>query len=150
MTTTFPLIIPHQPPMRLIDEVLFADDDTVRCRLTIREDNIFYDSNIGGVYTWIGIEIMAQTVAAFAGIGKPGQAPKIGFLLSVRKYTHQREYFALGEELIISAKKDFLHENIGVFSCDITIEHKLVASVILNIIEPPADKVEGILRGQKL
>lgn len=150
MTEKLQVIIPHQPPMRLIDELLFANSDTVKCRLTIREDNIFYDPVINGVYAWIGIEIMAQAVAAYAGAGKPGHAPKIGFLLSVRKYSHQRKYFELGDELIISAQKDFLHENIGVFSCEIRVAGELAVSAILNIIEPPADKVEGILKGQKL
>lgn len=150
MTAALQIMIPHQPPMRLVDDLLFADSEAVICRLVIREDNVFYDKTINGIYAWIGIEIMAQTVASYAGAGKPGQTPKIGFLLSVRKYAQHQQYFAIGDELIISAKKDFLHENIGVFTCEIQVGGKLAASAILNIIEPPADKVEGILKGQKL
>ncbi len=60
-------LIPHSEPMILIDELVEATSDHASAKVTIREDSMFSNA-AGGVPAWIGIEYMAQTVSAFAGM----------------------------------------------------------------------------------
>ncbi len=143
-------ILLHSPPMRLIDSITELDPDYIRCKVTINEASIFYDSTIQGIYAWVGVELMAQAVAAYAGSHKAQTKPALGLLLSVRKFQTQQPYFKLGQELTIVAHKDYVHEMVGVFNCEIFIDGKLIASAKLNTIEPPADKITAILKGQKI
>jgi predicted hotdog family 3-hydroxylacyl-ACP dehydratase len=85
-------------------------------------DQLFHDSQgdgtgIGG---WIGIELMAQAVAAWAGVqGRAqGEPPRIGLLLGCRKYRSTRARFEAGETLRIEIAREFQADNgLGQFAC---------------------------------
>ena len=56
-------LIPHRPPMTMIDELNEADERSARGRLFIRESNLFVSN---GFFCEPGIiEFIAQTAAAF-------------------------------------------------------------------------------------
>ncbi len=150
MRTDLDTIFLHQTPMRLIHTIAACDTDAITCQVVIRADSIFYDSTIDGIYAWVGIEYMAQAVAAFAGLHKEQVQPALGLLLSVRTFQTQYYYFKVGQLLEVRAHKEYIFEGVGVFNCDITIEGKVIASAKLSTIEPPHDKIESILQGQKL
>ena len=85
--TTFPPIealVPHKPPMLLLDRVLSYSTDYVSCEVEIRVDSPFVRDGV--VPAIVGLEYMAQCVAAFAGLSArhKGEAPRIGFLLGSR------------------------------------------------------------------
>ena len=144
--------IPHRSSMKLIDQLTSVTDMIVVCKTTITETHVFYDEPIQGVHSWIGIELMAQTVAAFAGYqDDSNEEPAIGLLLSLRNFTCERAVFKLGETLSIKAHKEYLDDDIGVFSCEITSEdiepEKIIASAKLNTTQPSAEKLKIILNG---
>ena len=67
--TTWPPIVelvPHRPPMLLLDRVLAYDGECVTCETVLRPDSPFADQ--GHVPAVVGIEYMAQTIAAGAGL----------------------------------------------------------------------------------
>ncbi len=142
-------VLPQRDTMQLIDKVIEINDDFSRCEMQVRDDNIFYEPAIKGIYAWIGIELMAQTVAAFAGFHSTGNQPSIGLLLSVRQYKHKNQSFSLGDKLIIQANKIYLEDNIGVFNCEILYNNKCLASAKLNTYQPAKDKLAEILLGNK-
>ncbi len=144
-------LIPHKPPMVLLDSVLDVNESLARCQVTIREDNILYDPEIQGVYAWIAIEVMAQTAAVFAAFQRqqPEAEPQIGFLLSVRNFSCEKPYFALNEVLTIVANSEYIQEDVGVFQGEIFINNKLIACAKLNTFQPPRHQADIYLRGGK-
>lgn len=41
--------------------------ENVHCQVTIRSDHLFFDNQHQSVAGYVGIELMAQTIAAWAG-----------------------------------------------------------------------------------
>ena len=58
-------VVPHRGRMRMVDQLLANDPDSVTVSAEIRPDNLFADAQ--GVPAWVGIEYMAQAIAAWAG-----------------------------------------------------------------------------------
>ncbi len=135
-------MLPQQPPMRLIDSILEVNEKFAKSRVKITENNLFYDSEICGIYAWVGIEFMAQTVAAFASFQSNQPKPQIGFLISVRKFSSNKPYFALGDNLTVIADKEYLEENVGVFACRIMLDDQVIASAKLNAFQPSENQVQ--------
>lgn len=58
-------LIPQRPPMQMIDMLLYADEQTAKGSLLIKESNLFCED---GYFRESGlIEFLAQTAAAFTG-----------------------------------------------------------------------------------
>ena len=131
-------LVPHEGAMRLLDRALEADATGLVAELTIRDDGLFHRD--GGVEGWVGIEYMAQAVAAWAGHGarERGEVPRIGFLLGARKYACSRPRFLVGEVLRVEVRQKFVADNgLGQFDCSIAIGGQTVASAALTVFEPP-------------
>jgi predicted hotdog family 3-hydroxylacyl-ACP dehydratase len=142
MQWTIEQLVPHAGRMCLLDRVLASEGETLTAELVIGTDDLFFDS-MGpgtGVGGWVGIEYMAQAVAAWAGVQarRDGGKPLIGFLLGSRKYESSRAAFAAGERLHISVQREFQADNgLGQFDCRIEIEGQTVASAKLTVFGPP-------------
>jgi predicted hotdog family 3-hydroxylacyl-ACP dehydratase len=146
-------LVPHSASMLLLDRVVAADADSMQAEVGITLQTLFADAN--GVGSWIGVEYMAQAVAAFAGLAAhnagagagadtgthadvPVKPAKVGFLLGSRRYTASRGYFALGSTLRIHVLKLLQAENgLGSFDCFITDGEERVASATLTVFQPP-------------
>ena len=74
-------LLPHRPPMLLIDEIIDWGAQHASAALTIRPDTLFLEGD--RVPAHIGIEYMAQTCGAWAGAvaRESGLAPRRGYLL---------------------------------------------------------------------
>jgi predicted hotdog family 3-hydroxylacyl-ACP dehydratase len=144
-------VIPQKEGMKLIDRIIEFSDEQIVCESIIQKNNLFYDSKINGVYSWVGVEFMAQAIAAYAGCSKyqenTNNKHSIGFLLSVRKFSTTQDYFKCDDKLIIKAEKIYLSDGVGVFLGEIIINKKTIASAKLNTYQPGKDKVEQILKG---
>ena len=130
-------LVPHSGRMRLLDAAIEGDDESLLARVEIRADSLFFDG--AGVGAWVGIEYMAQAVAAWAGwrMRLAGGEPKVGFLLGSRRYESERSAFQLGECLLVEARRQFQADNgLGYFDCLITIDGAQVASAALTVFEP--------------
>ncbi|RKG39498.1 ApeP family dehydratase [Acinetobacter rongchengensis] len=127
--------IPHEKPMVFIDHVVEIGDNFAIAELLIRPDLMFCEEQ--GLPTWSSIELMAQTVSLYAGSqgGKLGQPPKIGFLLGTRKLHLPVPYFNMGETVTIRAEKQYLHEGLGQFACEIYYQNHTI-SAVLSVYEP--------------
>ncbi|PTN38113.1 3-hydroxyacyl-ACP dehydratase [Desulfonatronum sp. SC1] len=80
-------LMPHKPPMRLIDTVLSVEPDgSGTAETVVRTDNIFLDRD-GALLPEAVVELMAQAFAAVSGsidlqAGRPGRT---GYLVGVKK-----------------------------------------------------------------
>jgi len=138
-------VVPHQIPMSLLDTVESYSDKTLVSSVTIKEDSLFYEEL--GVPTWVGLEYMGQSIAAFGGVEarNEGRPVKIGFLVSSRRYESPQSHFKLGSKLIIFVEKVINNPyGLSVFNCSITWSD-FVIRANLNVFLP--DKVEEFLEG---
>lgn len=130
-------LIPHRPPMVLIDDILEAGDEHVLSRVTVGAGKPFVTAS--GLPAWAGIELMAQTIAAYAGVmaRRRNRPVKLGFLLGTRRYESDCSEFPVGCELRVRVEKVLFDDSgLGVFDCRIDSEAgSVVAS--LNVFEPP-------------
>jgi len=92
-------ILPHREPMILIDRLTLVESDRLESELTIRPDSQFLRNGV--VPVWVGVEYMAQTCAAFAGMESylRGEAPRAGLILAARGYKAKVQGFELGSQL---------------------------------------------------
>ncbi|NVZ12536.1 MULTISPECIES: hotdog family protein [unclassified Pseudomonas] len=138
--TDWPLaeLLPHAGDMILIDQVLSFDEEQIQTRLTVKPGGLFNRAD-GSLPAWVGIELMAQSVAAYAGCRarQKGEAVELGFLLGTRKFECNVEHFPAGTELTIHGLCSLEDDNgMGVFECHLT-GHGIQASARLNVFRPP-------------
>ena len=144
-------LIPHDAPMILIDALVKSDESTSTSELCIRESLPFFDATLNGVPSWVGVEYMAQTVAAhsgFTGLKKndSSHTPPIGFLLGTRKYISSTAVFKQG--ITLETRVDMLFNDNGMASFNCSISEKggeVLCTAKLTTYEPPAAELTLIL-----
>ncbi|NBA94011.1 hotdog family protein [Pseudomonas sp. R5(2019)] len=132
-------LVPHSGDMILIDAVESFDQDQVCTHVTVRPGGPFSRPD-GSLPAWIGVELMAQSVAAFAGCRarSKGEPVQLGFLLGTRKFECNVEHFPVGTELSIHAQRSLEDDNgMGVFECRLS-GPGIEAQARLNVFSPPA------------
>ncbi len=130
-------LLPHRPPMLLIDEIIDWGAQHASAALTIRPDTLFLEGD--RVPAHIGIEYMAQTCGAWAGAvaRESGLAPRRGYLLGARAFRWHRPAFLLGERLVIGVRLTYRDAALGRFLGRIEIDGVLAAESDLTVYEPP-------------
>ena len=131
-------LLPHAGDMILIDQVLSFDEEQIHTRVTVKPGGLFNRAD-GSLPAWVGIELMAQSVAAYAGCHarQQGKAVELGFLLGTRKFECNVEHFPAGLELNIHGLRSLEDDNgMGVFECHLTGDG-IHASARLNVFRPP-------------
>ena len=124
MAETYPPtseLLPHRDRAVLIDTVLEDSTDSIRVRARVRADNPYFVPG-RGLPAWVGIELMAQAIAAHAGLGarREQKPPRAGMLLGTRRYEATAPYFPEGAELEVRADRDFGDDG-GLAACACTI-----------------------------
>ncbi|SMY35347.1 hotdog family protein [Photobacterium andalusiense] len=149
MTKIPPLaqLLPHEAPMILIDELISVDVENVHCQVTIRSDNLFFDKHTHAVAAYVGIELMAQTIASWAGYHawQQSKPTPMGFLLGCRRYHSEWSQFKQGVVLDIHAERLMQDNNMVVFSCKIVHQQQTIASCQLNAYLPSEEKIATLL-----
>jgi predicted hotdog family 3-hydroxylacyl-ACP dehydratase len=137
--------------MVLLDRVVAIGDESLCAEVVIRPDTLF--CNETGVGAWVGIEYMAQAVAAFAGqeARSRGDTVRVGFLLGARRYECRRSSFAPGSRLHIHVQRTLQGENgLGAFECRIDdandTEAEPLATATITVFQPQdvTDFLQGI------
>jgi predicted hotdog family 3-hydroxylacyl-ACP dehydratase len=131
------LLVPHAGPMVLLDRVVSVDQDSLCAEVAIRTDSLFCGAD--GVGAWVGIEYMAQAIAAHAGHAayQRGEPVKIGFLLGSRRYECARAAFAIGSVLRVHVVRLLMADNgLGSFECRIEDEGGVAATATVSVFLP--------------
>ncbi|TWD46431.1 hotdog family protein [Pseudomonas sp. SJZ131] len=131
-------LLPHAGDMILIEQILSFDDEQIHTRLTVKPGGLFNRAD-GSLPAWVGIELMAQSVAAYAGCHARarGDAVDLGFLLGTRKFECNVEHFPAGTELSIHGVRSLEDDSgMGVFECHINAPG-IHATARLNVYRPP-------------
>lgn len=113
-------LVPHSGAMSLLGRLLAARGDTLAAEVRIAPDSMFCSN--GAVGAWVGVEYMAQAVAAHAGFEARlrGEPVRVGFLLGARRYACSVPSFPVGSLLHIHVRRALQGENgLGAFDCRI-------------------------------
>ncbi len=127
--------------MVLLDRVMEAGEDHIVVELTVRDDGLF-SSPDHTVPAWVGLEYMAQAIAAFSGYHRKcrGEAIGLGFLLGTRHYQCSVGSFPCGSRLRVRAEKIIEAANeMSVFGCAIE-GGNIHAESKLNVLLPKDSK----------
>lgn len=138
-------LLAHRGTMLLVDRVVAVDGDAITVAARVSE-KAWYVDDAGHMPCWIGIELMAQAVAAYVGYHarRAGRPPKQGMLLGTRKYVAHSPSVPVGGCLLVTAKEVFREENgLAAFDAVISREGQPVAEATLKVFEP--DDFEAVL-----
>jgi len=137
--------VPHCDQFVLLDRLTHAEAGTLTAEVDLDRSNIMRDST-GRVPAYVGIEYIAQTIAALAGLirWRNGLPPRIGLLLGCHRYSSQCTHFPLGT-LQVQIEQILVQAPIAVFSGDIRLNDGLLAEGEIKAIQPDDDDLERII-----
>jgi predicted hotdog family 3-hydroxylacyl-ACP dehydratase len=131
-------LLPHRGIMLWLQSVTAADDTGIEAHATVPAEAWCLDAD-GAMPAWMGIELMAQAIAAHAGLrgrllGKPTRP---GVLLGTRSYRADSPSFPAGARLLVSARIASADESgFGAYECSIRGPAGPLASATLKIFAP--------------
>jgi predicted hotdog family 3-hydroxylacyl-ACP dehydratase len=125
--------LPHRPPMLLIDELVEVTDIKAVVRTTIKPDCVFARDGI--VHPAAMIEFMAQCCAILIGARPSGKGPRLGFIISCREVNLMVDSFSVGDKLELTAGKVHGQEALAVFSCTVSRDGVLCATMQLSAVD---------------
>ncbi|MFL9917000.1 hotdog family protein [Paraburkholderia fungorum] len=131
-------IIPHRGTMLLLDAVNTFADDTLSARATVHADAWYADAD-GAMPAWIGIELMAQAIAAHVALlaMRGGGSARPGVLLGSRSYQALQPSFASGAQLLIHATELLRsEEGHGAYECTIHHDDVCCAEAVIKVFQP--------------
>ncbi|WP_281221947.1 hotdog family protein [Photobacterium sanguinicancri] len=140
-------LLPHGTPMVLVDELIDVGDEHIHCQVTIREENIFFDSQTRSIPGYVGIEFMAQSVAGWSGYQAwcNNQSAPIGFLLGSRRYDSDYAQFDEHNVFDIFAEKVMENNGMAAFACRIEHQGTVIAKSQLNAFVPTEQQLDQML-----
>ena len=131
-------LLPHRGIMLWLQGVTAAEDTGIEAHATVPAEAWYLDAD-GAMPAWMGIELMAQAIAAHAGLrgrrlGKPARP---GVLLGTRSYRADSPSFPAGARLLVSARIASADESgFGAYECSIRGPAGTLASATLKIFAP--------------
>jgi predicted hotdog family 3-hydroxylacyl-ACP dehydratase len=138
---TFPAVdevLPHRGTMRLVDEIVACDDEAVAVLASV-DPQAWYADAQGAMPAWLGIELMAQAIAAHVGLiaMRAGGRARPGVLLGASRYEAHRASFAPGARMRIEAKELLKSEQgHGAYECTIAVGDRCVAEAVVKVFQP--------------
>lgn len=130
-------LVPQSQGMVLLDRVLEVGESHIVVELSVRDDGLFSQAD-HTVPAWVGMEYMAQAIAAFSGYNRKirGEEIGLGFLLGTRHYQCSVGSFSCGTVLNVRAEKIIEAANdMSVFDCSIHGDN-ISATANLNVLLP--------------
>jgi predicted hotdog family 3-hydroxylacyl-ACP dehydratase len=136
-------LLPQGPEAIVIDAVLDHSAARSVAVAHINERSVYWEDT--GVPAWAGIEYMAQTIAAHAGLEARarGEPPAIGFLLGTRAYATSIEVFPDGSTLTVTVEPEHVDGGFAAFKCAIAIEG-VVATAVLTTYRPSTEELDKV------
>ncbi|HJL19001.1 MAG TPA: hypothetical protein RMH99_25285 [Sandaracinaceae bacterium LLY-WYZ-13_1] len=135
------VLIPHRPPMRLVDEVVAHEGLTVVCRTTIREDMPFVRD--GAVPSLLALELFAQSACCLVSLlAPPGTAGlQSGALLGSRAVRFFTDELRAGDVLEIRCEEKMAIGPTAQIQCEMRRDGEPVAEGSINVMAgtPPKE-----------
>ncbi|MDO4694024.1 MAG: thioester dehydrase [Eikenella sp.] len=147
-------LLPHSGRMVLLDQVLSYDDHNLHATATLRPDCLLLPPGSDRLPAWMGMEIMAQGIGAWAGARAldQGQPVRLGFLLGTRKLQFGVPDIPVGTVLDVRTALSWQDSSgMGVFDCSLSCRQAapgstlapdaLLLAAALNVFSPASDEI---------
>lgn len=131
-------LLTHRGNMLLLDRVIGFGPDGIQVEAKV-DGKAWYADAAGAMPAWIGIELMAQAIAAQVGLAarERGLPPKQGLLLGTRSFTASQSTFPVDAILTVRANEVFQEANgLAAFDARIELDGKTLAEATLKVFEP--------------
>ncbi|MBR3148321.1 MAG: hypothetical protein IKF41_03195 [Alphaproteobacteria bacterium] len=117
------------------------ENQTLVTRVDVKDTDLLFDKNLGGIPSWASLEFMAQSIACCVGLSdlhkNPSATPAVGFVLGSRKISVLKPVYLAGHSYFIHVKSMFCDQNIASFDCNIVDEdNNVIATGALNAFRP--------------
>lgn len=154
-------LLPHSGKMMLLDSVEYYDEHSLLAYAHIDEHHILLPTGSDALPSYLAMEIMAQGIAAWAGIQaiNRGEKVRLGFLLGTRRLHWTTPDIPIGTLLSIEVKQSWQDSTgMGVFDCTLyarnhhqnanhQTDETLLLSASLNVFSPESnDALQQILQ----
>ncbi|HEX6929567.1 MAG TPA: 3-hydroxylacyl-ACP dehydratase [Gammaproteobacteria bacterium] len=139
-------LLPHAPPMIVIDAVMDAGDGWAESETTVAPAHPLFEARDEGLPGWALIELMAQTIAVFGGLDSRArnEPVRIGYLLGTRRLELHRSLCRSGTVLRVRAEREFDDpEGVSVYQCSVRDGEALIASARINVYQQQAGTQNG-------
>jgi predicted hotdog family 3-hydroxylacyl-ACP dehydratase len=126
--------VPQRAPMLLLDAVLEMTAERGATTARVDPEACYADAG-GNMPAWYGLELMAQTVAAYQGWRLAGIGGAGGYLVGIRSFRSTRPHFPA--QALLEVRARLLEEDpsgLAGFACEILLDGSLAASAILKVI----------------
>lgn len=139
-------VLPHAGKMVLLTRILQHAADRTRCAVDITDASPFYEPD-SGVPAWVGIEYMAQCIAAHAGLRArlSGEPVKLGFLLGSRSVELRTAAFPPGQRLAVEAVHVWGKNALFSFACSVNDSETGLILVNAHLTVLRADSLDAFL-----
>ncbi len=129
-------LVPHGPPMRVLEEMLDWAPGRARCRLAVRAHAPFVRA--GRVASVVALEYMAQAVAACLGYEAylSGGRIRVGMIVGVRKMDMLEPHFSVGDEVIVDVSRIRGDDEVSSFNGETKVDGRVVCSAQMTIVHP--------------
>lgn len=128
-------LVPHRPPMLLLDAIERHDSESLTARVWLREDSPFVVGN--GLPGIVMLEYMAQAVAAYSGLWGQGGS-RVGYLVGVRRLELAEDHVPVGQLLLVTARHLWSNHVSGSFDGSVEAADALLAHARLSVFVPGA------------
>ena len=126
----------------LLDELRAETAHGVIAAARIGRSHLFFSVEQRGVPSWVGIELMAQTIGLHAGLvaRRENRPPQVGYLLGTRRYAPETPHFSDGAQLEIRAERLYLDASgLGAYDCTIVSNGSVLAHATITVFQTAAE-----------
>lgn len=130
-------LIPHRPPMLLVDEVVDHEGPRVICRTTIREDMPFVRD--GEVPILIALELFAQAACSLVALlaTRHGAAMQSGAFLGTRSVAFEADVLRVGDVVDIECTLTMAIGRTAQVDCRLVRAGETLAHGAINVMAGP-------------
>jgi predicted hotdog family 3-hydroxylacyl-ACP dehydratase len=135
-------LVPHEPPMLLVDELVEWSPDSALVRATIRAGNPFVTQ--GRMPATVLLEHMAQAIAVANGMADRvagRNAGEIGLLLGTRELELFCDELGVGELLELRVVREFSDAKLARYACTAARAGELLARATINVMVTPIEEI---------
>jgi predicted hotdog family 3-hydroxylacyl-ACP dehydratase len=121
-------VLPHRGSMLLLSRIVSHAPGELAAQVDISSSSTFAIPAMG-VPRYVGIEYMAQAIAALEGVAGLGEGHPVtpGYLLGTRQLGGIDGYFSFGQVLDVRVREVMRGENgLGAFACELREEDRIM------------------------
>lgn len=141
-------LLPHRPPMRLVDRVLEIDENHIRTISVVKEAWPLCSGR--GAEMILAVEIIAQSAAALSHRRKNSlREPQICFLVGIKSARFHGEILPLHWELTTEVRIVSAIGNYAILQGNVKHGAEILCEAMVQGWEPEEELWEAIIRGQR-